>query len=114
MKPPSPQPVAFCWKYGIEMGIKDIERKGCRDPEKQVCSTDRRGRAICHHLQYYGKPREGRYIMQETYEMITRVLESNGITLEGKGMALVKQLPNGSTVKLRFPDAAREMETKVL
>jgi hypothetical protein len=49
-----PTPVAFCWYLGIDMSIKNIKEKGCRDPEKQK-NPD----GICKHLQTYGERKVG-------------------------------------------------------
>lgn len=109
LKPPSPRPVAFCWYHGEEMSLSDIRVRGCTDPEKQVCYIDKSGKKVCKHFHRYGEKRnEGRYnTMQEVYQKIKKILDSNGMHLEGKGIVLIKELPNGGKAKLSLTDAEK-------
>lgn len=55
MKPPSPRRVAYCWLYYRELSLKDIEKIGCTDSEKQCQNQN----GTCKWLQWYGDKEVG-------------------------------------------------------
>lgn len=84
------------------------------DAEKQLCFIDGNGKYVCKHLQRYGEPRQGRYLsLHEVYEKITKILEANGMRLEGRRLAIVKDLPNGHTKKLMIAKARKNKKGRV-
>lgn len=105
MRPRYPQPVAFCWYLGKEMSRRDIDRKRCEDPGKQLAGR-------CKHLQYYASHKDDvrRLTMQELYESIQSTLEQHGMRIDGSSLCLVQELPSGSKLRLWFDEAERIRE----
>jgi hypothetical protein len=51
LRPKKPRPVAYCWLYFHEMSARQVQRNGCRDPNKQNQNPD----GVCKWLQAYGE-----------------------------------------------------------
>lgn len=105
MKTRHPQPVAFCWYLGKEMSRKDIQRKHCEDPAKQLAG-------LCKHLQFYSSHKDDvrRLTMQDLYEQIYKTLEQHGMRIDGSSLCLVQELPSGGRLRLWFDEAERIRE----
>lgn len=75
MKAKLPPTVAYCWLYGIELSKKQIEAKGCTDPDKQ---SDPSG--LCKHIQFYGQK-----IRRRNYLNISELCEKAHTNAKNKG-----------------------------
>lgn len=100
MKPKTPMPIAFCWYSGREMSKRDIERKRCLDPVKQLAGK-------CKHLQFYGGSgvSHRQLTMLELYRIIKNTLDEHAIRLEGSSLSMVQEMPDGKRTRLWLDEA---------